>query len=810
MHRKPIVATLSMLCITSLFLTGCLCGLLDKVGPGVSASRPGSTPQTADEGAPPPFPAGPVIANRPLNEPRDIITGKVVTGTTKTLGSIKVGAEGGLFTLDEPGLPVTGMAINVPKGAYDRPVDFKMTYAPITSTTFKNINPLTPLITIDNGGGYAGKALTVKMPVKVPPGHFAMGFFYDESKGWLDGIPLTEYIPGSITLATRHFSSFFVSSVEESLLKGPIDTGFKADADAWQLKNFPSMVINGHCSAMTISAIWYYLEQPDGLNARLWGRYDGIQGKVTPNYQGDDVFAIKLVDYIQTDYEDRGFGPEGRFREQVNLTPETTLRLFAYSMLVTRAPQMAVIPRHAMVANKITGNVPGIVDPNYPGEQRQSKFDAGTLTYDNQPLYYMGVTALVEWGQVAARWEALKSGAIGNEVNRYPPYEMKTGDAATHTGNSMTREEMSSLVTLADGHQSSSQRIFIAVNETDSNDDMLKIQVADCYVNGVKVTDFIKPWLKGIPHQAVVVNLNPGRNLVGLELSGTNRDSKYDYASEGWTAFRYLNINYEPSGVRLEPSSVEGETGQKLSFKVVSPQMANNRRYQWNNGLVDWETVVPTTDIIWQQPGEYNVTVMVINPDANQSRRLVGTAVAKASIKAKGVNKLPLLQQTRKLGAGLLKADVTTVFTPTVPPGPAITRANKDMLLELPYFGQEVPITWSGASFSGSYQQDVRKHSVQGTVSPDGLKLLSLVYTFDQAHPESSYTIRVELAGILLEGHEGSSLRGALQGAAVSGGLKRLEYTNKSCNARQDSCSTVVWSNVTATAQSLLQVSFLK
>lgn len=167
MRRKLLPAPLAVLCVVSFLLSGCLCGqLLDKVSSGAAPSRPGSSPlaspaATGRDTPPEPFPVAPVVANRPLTEPRVLNTGKLEVGASRPLGTIRVDAAGGFFTLEEPGLPVTGMAINVPAGAYARPVEFKLTWAPITGNTFRNVNPLTPLITIDNGGGYAGKVLSV-------------------------------------------------------------------------------------------------------------------------------------------------------------------------------------------------------------------------------------------------------------------------------------------------------------------------------------------------------------------------------------------------------------------------------------------------------------------------------------------------------------------------------------------------------------------------------------------------------------------------------------------------------------------------
>ncbi|MGB2983543.1 MAG: hypothetical protein WBC63_06755, partial [Candidatus Bipolaricaulia bacterium] len=54
---------------------------------------------------------------------------------------------------------------------------FDISYTPIVGTIAPNVDPITPLITVDNGGDFADGAMTVTIPVTIPAGYFAMGFF---------------------------------------------------------------------------------------------------------------------------------------------------------------------------------------------------------------------------------------------------------------------------------------------------------------------------------------------------------------------------------------------------------------------------------------------------------------------------------------------------------------------------------------------------------------------------------------------------------------------------------------------------------
>lgn len=96
---------------------------------------------------------------------------------------------GGTVTVTRPGDPLHGLTVTVLPGAYPTTRAFRVSSQPIASTTFQHVNPLTPLMHIDNGGAFADNLMTVKVPVHVPAGQFAMAFFYDAQKRRREGIP---------------------------------------------------------------------------------------------------------------------------------------------------------------------------------------------------------------------------------------------------------------------------------------------------------------------------------------------------------------------------------------------------------------------------------------------------------------------------------------------------------------------------------------------------------------------------------------------------------------------------------------------
>jgi len=327
------------------------------------------------------------------------------------------------------------MTISVPQDAYPAARTFKVSSAPITSTTFKHVTPVSPLITVDNGGGYADDLIKVKVPVRLSPGQFAMGFIYDKATGKLEGMPLVGRDANSVTVATRRFSDFFISTIEASLLEGDVDSGFRPGIDDWQFPNYGSFIAPpGHCAGQALAALWYYSTRPDGKDANLYGRYDRNGEKpATPLLWMDDSRGYRLCSVVQRDMKWDSF--QRRFWTDLEVDDETTRRLFAYSMRVTGEPQFVAVyssagGAHAMIVYRIKDGHLYIADPNYPGNNnRRIEFAKGALkpynsgasaaaiaagkgtSYDT--ILYLAKTTIIDWNVVSSRWQEFKDGTIG-------------------------------------------------------------------------------------------------------------------------------------------------------------------------------------------------------------------------------------------------------------------------------------------------------------------------------------------------------------------------------------------------------------
>ena len=119
-------------------------------------------------------------------------TGTVLTDPPVELATTQVSTGGGTVTVDKPGDPLNGLQITVPEGAYQDSRTFKVSSAPITANTFGDaVNPISPMIIVENGGGSAASPMTLKIPVQVPEGQTVIWYYYDPKSGTLEGAPVT-------------------------------------------------------------------------------------------------------------------------------------------------------------------------------------------------------------------------------------------------------------------------------------------------------------------------------------------------------------------------------------------------------------------------------------------------------------------------------------------------------------------------------------------------------------------------------------------------------------------------------------------
>jgi len=332
------------------------------------------------------------------------ILNNIVAGPSIEVASAPIGVSGGIIKVDNPDAPIDGMEITIPANSFPSGQTFKVSYSEIKSHDFgQYINPISPMITVTSDGGYSNDGMRVKIPIKLPAGHFAMGFLYDEKTGKLEGMPIESLDNNFITVDTRHFGTaslqlkngseisdatsignMIISSISETVLNGQtiISSGFLPGVDDWEFINYGSyLASDGHCAGQSLTAMWYYYEKKLNGASPLFHLYDQVNTKTNPGLLWqDNPLGYRFASTIQEDFGWDGWVTQMNFR---SIFPALVWKAFAVSMLVTGEPQSVLINNshglggHAMIVYKINfaqGKL-YIADPNYP-----NNIDPGTKT----------------------------------------------------------------------------------------------------------------------------------------------------------------------------------------------------------------------------------------------------------------------------------------------------------------------------------------------------------------------------------------------------------------------------------------------
>lgn len=504
-----------------------------------------------------------------------IRTGEITLGTRVEIASQSIGKAGGSIAVAKQGSPLDGFVISVSPESYSTSRTFKVSSAPITKQTFgSDINPISPMITVDNGGVYSEKVMYVRVPVNVPEGYFAMGFIYDDKSRQLEGLPLVGMDSKSITIATSHFSGFFISMVEKALLKKDADSGFRPGIDDWQFTNRSSYIApSGHCEGQSLTAMWYYCTQPDGKDLCLYGRYDNNGEKpATPTLWQDDSLGYRFCSMVQKDNEykftsafwDRLAGllfefKNNKWEKRVvpGISDETTFNLFVYSIRATGEPQEVGIfsnagAGHAMVVYKMVGNALYIADPNYPGnadrkiiyypgEGKFKPYSSGTnreeIDKGNvvvfEKITYQAKSTIVSWDTISRRWAEFKNKTIGND--KFPQYVINVVD------------DNGKIVPLMDGYSTAKKNLMVWPESP-----ILGNNISG---NAFRDSEKLIPGKEGI-------ELKPGNNQLGIWTIGKVGD-KWKYID-----FKYYNVKYEAEGdCKAPPQNILAKLQQTTKFK---------------------------------------------------------------------------------------------------------------------------------------------------------------------------------------------------------------------------------------------------
>lgn len=486
------------------------------------------------------------------------VTGTITTGAKVDLITTTISPSGGTITVTMPGDPVDGLKIEVPPGAYTDTRTFKISSAPIQQHTFgTNFTFISPLIHVDNGGEYSEEPMLLKIPLKIPQDHYALAFFYDSTTGKLEAIPRVAGDKDSVTLATRHFSNVVIAQIPDKELQGEIDSEFKPKSDCWAFMNgFTYVEPNGICGGWSLSAMWYYYERTYKGEKHLRERSDnnGNQPR-TERLWKDDNLGWRLAAVVQKDWPVRKY--------QAPTSDTDTAKNIAAAILKTHEPQLVFVdqkgkntPGHALICYKVKNLTLYIVDPNYPMDSYEIKFNNGkfepyigtfvsggqTLSFDR--VIHIAKTACIDWGKLAKRWSQFQDGTIGNGI--FPSYTLQwvDGNGGRHlVGDTFnTNQEMLEIIAT-----SSEAKVAVVLYKDQS---------------------YFSPDPKTKKYK-----LAPGKNQIGIGIVGDVLGQSKDID------FKWVNVYRQT--LAIEPSTSTGEPNKDYKFTALTPNPPGEPIYEW-------------------------------------------------------------------------------------------------------------------------------------------------------------------------------------------------------------------------------------
>ena len=367
-------------------------------------------------------------------DPATPLTGTIELGATVSAGSetSEPGSDTTLTASDDS--PIAGTRIVIAGDAYPAKTRFTLSSTPITITGYKGlVTPVSDLVTIENGGVYADVPVLVTVPVTITPGSFAMGFYLRDD-GSLEPMPLIDETPTSVTVATRHFSSFFIAQIAESAIPEDIGTGFRVGEDDFSVPNIGTYATpKGQCAGQSIAAMWYFLERKSAGAGDLYHHFEGGDPESTPDLWQDDRNAYRLTATLQEDLNWDNLLQNILWAFKDADQDRIQWLAFRYAMLVTGNPQFVGISQtggggHALVAYAATSSGLWVSDPNWPGKLRHiawnedlGEFDiyySATDAVDSESAFdrvgFFGTSAFIEWSRVEGRFADAEMKVIGD------------------------------------------------------------------------------------------------------------------------------------------------------------------------------------------------------------------------------------------------------------------------------------------------------------------------------------------------------------------------------------------------------------
>lgn len=525
-------------------------------------------------------------SNPVKSESPKILSDKLTVGEETKELTQDIGPGGGSIIISNTESVLNGMEIIIPSEGYSNSRTYSISSSKIIDHKLgKYVNPVSPLISIKNGGGYSDMPIKIKVSIHKEPDEFLIGFLFNEVTGELEALPVVELEDSYIIVETRHFAlssiksdlslkktsnaeaigNLIISSIKESVLSGQtvISSGFTPGIDDWEFPNWGSYIASGgHCAGQSVTAMWYFYEKKLKGAPSLYHQFDSFCNSEKPNFiWQDNPFGYRLASTVQ---EDAVWGR--LFNLQSNIPDLLVWKCFIFEMLRTGNPQFVGIINtvpgvgggHALIAYKVnvTEGKIYVADPNYPNNRSINGINSvRIINYSNNmfqpyPSYanvgdpgieydqirYYSTSTIFDWSKIGERYREFEDKTIGND--RFPQYVLyfKKGTDNDLFNDGLTVYED----TLKLFCKNENIPGFIP-----GTDRLQHIWIFDS--NG---TYYNKSDANGI----VKVLLNPGENKFGISIYGyINTQKPNKFVDFKWVN---VNLNKEPTELVLDVNRI--------------------------------------------------------------------------------------------------------------------------------------------------------------------------------------------------------------------------------------------------------------
>lgn len=591
-----------------------------------------------------------VLAGCPADDPASppvTDSGKITSGPLRQLTSTTIPASGGEVTVAGSGTALDGLELAVPAGAYAEPISVTIASAEITAHAFGALfDPVTPLLHIENGGGFATVPMRLRIPLPPLGTRFAMACYYNRAAGTLEALTPLARGDDWIEVAVRHFSEIVVTATETATLEsGSVSTGFAPDRNGWSFVNYGDYAEpRGMCAGMCIGATYFFTSNANVSIATLFDN-DAYWFR-TPKVWQDDAKGIRFCSELQRTYVTTNnvwlLGPQSLLDPIFGRSEEDHFRSLVYALRVTGKPQLLYIDvrgnssavAHAITAFgcEITGSEARIriYDPNYPRIETSLVYDlaaqqfrpytsAGNAsaledgqTYSYDRIIFIPLSTLCDMRDIAALWTRATTGALSTA--RYPECEYW----AVPVGNDQLPR-----VRLMDA---TTGRTTYLPYSTFSVEVVPKDPSIPCSLVGWADLPSIGEIEKHDPIVSVTLDRPGGDNLFGVELNALAQGR----STPSWAGFTWFKIRMQT--VWIEPADTVVGVQQELRLVARHNGTAPaGARFVWTFGDGKSETVTGDSTVthVWDAAKSYTVSVEVRAPSGSD---VIGRAEAAVDV----------------------------------------------------------------------------------------------------------------------------------------------------------------------------------